>query len=420
MTWQIHDAAPPGLDTGSIRTASESSLQGFGNIFVRVSTKPEPRLNGQMIRGFGLKFDGVDTFATTQAVDLGGVHITREIKVDSDGSWTRFFDTFTNTTKEPVTVDVSFGGDLGYGSGKAQSIVQATSSGDKTITPEDSWTLAATPNQEQRPVGVVLGTPGPYPGALTKMGNQERNPFETPLAATGNEANFYGYVNSLTVKPDETKSLAHFVFLGATGSSAVSAAAKELKELAVDPEFSDLSSPEVCSLVNWDVSNLPWFDASVCPDVTRLDIPASPEAAQPYTTSKYDIVNKSIGEMQKDMEAGITTSEEITRAYLDRIAAYDSGQFGFNAFLYVATDAIDQAKAADQARKNGETGELLGIPIAIKDLYDTKDMPTTGGTLALEGWQPDTDAYQVEKLRESGAVLIGKTNMSEFANSGSY
>src|SRR4051812_30908201 len=99
-TWEIQDASAPGLDTGSIRTVSGSSVQGFGNIFVRVSGKSvsgktEPLFNGQMMRGFGLEFDGKDTFETTQAVDLGGVHITRDIQVDPVDSWTRYFDSFT-------------------------------------------------------------------------------------------------------------------------------------------------------------------------------------------------------------------------------------------------------------------------------------------------------------------------------------
>ena len=89
------------------------------------------------------------------------------------------------------------------------------------------------------------------------------------------------------------------------------------------------------------------------------------------------------------MKSGLTTSQEITRAYLDRIAAYDSGPFGFHAFITVADDAMAQAKAADDARAAGNTSELLGIPVAIKDLYDTKDMPTTDGSLAFEGWRPE-------------------------------
>ena len=124
--------------------------------------------------------------------------------------------------------------------------------------------------------------------------------------------------------------------------------------------------------------------------------------------------------MVADMAAGLTTSVAITRAYLDRIAAYDEGPFGFHAYITVAKDALAQAAAADARRAAGEKGDLLGIPVNVKDLYDTKDMPTTDGTLALEGWQPKRDAFQVEKLRAAGAIILGKGNLSEFANSGSY
>ncbi len=88
------------------------------------------------------------------------------------------------------------------------------------------------------------------------------------------------------------------------------------------------------------------------------------------------------------MESGKTTSEEITRAYLDRVAAYDVGPFGFHSLITVAPDAIEQARAADAARAAGRRGELLGIPVAVKDLYDTKDMPTTGGSLVFDGFRP--------------------------------
>ncbi|WP_020576378.1 amidase [Actinopolymorpha alba] len=419
-TWWIHDAAPPGLDTGSIRSVSQSPVDGFGNILVRVSSEPVPRLNGQMMRGFGLTYDGTDTFETTRSVDLGGVLITREVTLDEGGDWSRFFDTFTNTTNKPVTVEVSFGGALGYGSGNDQGAVRTTSSGDQAITPDDAWTLVATPDANDRPVGVVLGSPAPYAGALTKVGNQERDPFETPRATTGHESNFYGYVSKLTLRPQETESLARFVLVGTTGADAQPATAEQLGSLAAAPDLRGLSKAEICSLENWDLSRLPKFDARTCPQFSKLKVPAAPKAAEAYTTSPYDVTGKSIAKLQADLTAGVTTSEQITRAYLDRIAVYDRGQFGFHAYLNVAGNAIKEARAADQARRKGATGELLGIPIAVKDLYDTKDMPTTGGSRALAGWQPGTDAYQVAKLRAAGAVIIGKTSLSEFARSGSY
>ena len=143
-------------------------------------------------------------------------------------------------------------------------------------------------------------------------------------------------------------------------------------------------------------------------------------SAEPVTTSPYDVVGKTLTQLQDDMQAGKTTSQQIVRGYLDRIAAYDTGQFGLHSFIKVADDAMAQAKAADEARAAGKTGDLLGIPVAVKDLYDTKDMPMTHGSLVFEGFQPEKDAFQVGKMRAAGAIIIGKTNLSEFANSGRH
>lgn len=169
-------------------------------------------------------------------------------------------------------------------------------------------------------------------------------------------------------------------------------------------------------MVNW----APLFDAATCAANPAPAITPEQPAKLPVTTSGYDVFDKSVTQLEADMKSGLTTSQAITRAYLDRIEAYDKGPFGFHAFITVADDAMAQAKAADDARKAGNTSELLGIPVAIKDLYDTKDMPTTDGSLAFEGWRPKRDAFQVKKLREAGAVILGKANLSEFANSGSY
>ena len=145
-----------------------------------------------------------------------------------------------------------------------------------------------------------------------------------------------------------------------------------------------------------------------------------PRAPKPRTSVKYDVVGKTIGQLRADMESGVTTSEEITEAYLDRIEAYDKGQFGFHSYEVVATDAIEQAKVADAARRKGATGPLLGIPIAVKNLYDTFDMVTTNGSMTFEGFRPAHDAFQIARLREAGAVIIGKAALEEYATSGYY
>lgn len=107
------------------------------------------------------------------------------------------------------------------------------------------------------------------------------------------------------------------------------------------------------------------------------------------------------------------TSAELVQFYLDRIAKYD-GQV--DAVLFVNPRAVDDARALDAERRRGRTrGRLHGIPILLKDNFDTKDMPTTGGALALSGIVPKEDAFQVRKLREAGAVLLGKVNLHELA-----
>lgn len=437
--WQIHDAAAPALDSGSIRAITGNAFYGFGNLKVRVSDIPvgdtTGRFNGEMMRGFGLKFDGIDGFRTTDAVTLGGVAMRRTVKVSKRGNSVRWLDSFTNDTSRTITVDASFGGTTGFASGENQSEVLATSSGDRAAGADDAWVEVGTPDtvtgsptfgaSTRGPSAVVFGTPAPFAGALFGLGNHQRNPFNSTLPTAGLDANFWGYKNRLILQPGATRSLLRYVVAGnaetaATAGQQVTAVRDEAVDLAATPDLSELSAGEVCSLANWDVSTLPGFNASTCATAAPPEAPATKLSAPAKTTSRYDVVGKSITELQADMEAGRTTSREITRGYLDRIAAYDTDQFGFHAFITVAGDAMAQAKAADVKRAGGVRGDLLGVPMAIKDIYDTKDMPTTDGTLALEGWRPKRDAFQVKGMRDAGAVMIGKTNLSEFANSGSY
>src|SRR5204863_4489820 len=133
-------------------------------------------------------------------------------------------------------------------------------------------------------------------------------------------------------------------------------------QIAMSPDIRGLTPAEICSIVNFKV-------ASSCHK--KLDVvrqPPAPRARTAETSSQYDVVEKTIGQLRADMESGRTTSQEITQAYLDRIEFYDKGQFGFHAYEVVAADAMKQAKAADDARKAGKKGTLLGIPIAAKNL----------------------------------------------------
>ena len=107
------------------------------------------------------------------------------------------------------------------------------------------------------------------------------------------------------------------------------------------------------------------------------------------------------------------TAEELTQYYLDRIDAYDGE---LNAYLHINEDALDRASELDQTlEESGPVGPLHGIPLVLKDNFDTGDMPTTGGSETLEGVVPPDDATTVQRLRDAGAIILGKANMHEFA-----
>jgi amidase len=127
----------------------------------------------------------------------------------------------------------------------------------------------------------------------------------------------------------------------------------------------------------------------------------------------FDPLEKTIRELQDAMRRKQITSVELVQFYLDRIVNYDPQ---VNAVLFVNPRALGDARAMDAERRRGRTrGALHGIPILLKDNFETKDMPTTGGCLALQGLVPKDDAWQVKKLREAGAVLVGKVNLHELA-----
>ncbi|MDO9406773.1 amidase [Patulibacter sp.] len=442
-SWGVQDAAAPRVDTGSIRDTTSNALTGFGGIRVKVST--DALRNGELVRGFGLRFDPPERFTSTTAVDMGGVAISRQMRFNRTANWGRWLDTFKNTTDAPITVDVSFGGQTGVGntSGSTNGIVSDTSSGDATINGADSWALTrfgtAPAPSTRAPSAIVFGSAAPYGGALTRTGNFRERTFTEPRAAAGHDSNFIGYEHRLVLQPGQTRTLAHFVVIGTAENSSttgptvagtqVAAVRSTAQSLTTAPSFNDLTKAEICALANWDVAAItttpagaiPAFDAAAdCPPAGAPAMPSTAAATPTTTGSTYDVMGKSIGTMQADMAAGRTTSQQITRAYLDRIAAYDVGPFGFNSYTTVAKDAMAQAKAADDARAAGKRSPVLGIPLTIKDLYDTKDMPTTNGSLVFEGYQPPDDATSVARLRAAGAIILGKASLEEYALSGQY
>jgi amidase len=135
------------------------------------------------------------------------------------------------------------------------------------------------------------------------------------------------------------------------------------------------------------------------------------------TDADIDLETAGVPELQEAMASGRTTSELLVRGYLDRIERYDRRGPAIHAVRRLAPDAVEQAKARDDARGGGDVrGPMHGIPLLVKDNIDVAGLPTTAGSLALEHSIPDRDAALVTRLREAGAVILGKANLTEFAN----
>ncbi len=129
-----------------------------------------------------------------------------------------------------------------------------------------------------------------------------------------------------------------------------------------------------------------------------------------------NLLDSPIESLQQAMNSGSLTAVQLTQYYLDRIAAYDQQGPGLNSIRVLNDDALKQAAALDDERnRQGARSMLHGIPILVKDNYETKGMPTTAGSVLFKGFAPDRDAHLVAKLKNAGALLLGKTNMQEFA-----
>ncbi len=140
-------------------------------------------------------------------------------------------------------------------------------------------------------------------------------------------------------------------------------------------------------------------------------ISAAPVFAQ---QKPFTVVEATIPDMQAALKSGRVTSHELVQQYLARIATYEDK---LHAAITINPNALKEAAALDRERRAGKIrGPLHGIPIALKDNIQTTDMPTTGGALAFDGLVPPYEATVTRKLRDAGAIIIAKTQMTELAN----
>ena len=143
---------------------------------------------------------------------------------------------------------------------------------------------------------------------------------------------------------------------------------------------------------------------------------AKPPAPAAPPAPLFEVFEQSILELQAAQTEGRVTSRGLVESYLARIRAYDQAGPRLNALVMLNPAAGDEADALDRERAaTGPRGPLHGIPVLVKDNFDTVGLPTAGGALGLATLQPVADAYQVKRLRDAGAVILGKTTMHELA-----
>ena len=130
----------------------------------------------------------------------------------------------------------------------------------------------------------------------------------------------------------------------------------------------------------------------------------------------FDLIEATVPEIQAAIDAGVINSEYLVQQYLNRIAAYDDQGPALNSIIELNPNALETAKALDLERSlSGPRGPLFGIPILLKDNIDTFDMPTTAGGLIFKDSIPPDDAFITQQLRDAGAIILGKVNLTEFA-----
>jgi amidase len=151
------------------------------------------------------------------------------------------------------------------------------------------------------------------------------------------------------------------------------------------------------------------------PALVAVMVAVTLTSARAAKTVDFDAL--TIADIGHAFNSGALTSETLVQLCLARILTYDRQGPSLHAVMTLNPKALDTARALDAERKaKGPRSPLHGIPIVLKDNYNTADLPTTGGSVLLEGSLPPEDAFVVKKLRAAGAIVLAKVNMSEFAS----
>ena len=130
--------------------------------------------------------------------------------------------------------------------------------------------------------------------------------------------------------------------------------------------------------------------------------------------ANFKILEATIDDIHSAYKSGQLTCRQLVQMYLDRIEAFDKKGPAINAIITISSTALEEADRLDAAYKaSGPVGTLHGIPVVLKDQVDAKGMPTTLGSVLFKNYYPDKDAFVVEKLKNAGAIILGKTTLGE-------
>jgi len=133
-------------------------------------------------------------------------------------------------------------------------------------------------------------------------------------------------------------------------------------------------------------------------------------------SDSFDVFEAGITDIQQALESGQVSSAELVRQYLARIETFDQAGPTLNSIVSINAAAAEQAMALDRERATtGPRSKMHGIPILVKDNYNVPGMNTSGGSVALANFQPSAASFQVQRLMDAGAIVLGKTNLHEFA-----
>jgi len=430
--WDIQDTSPWAQDSGGIATGGRANpFNGFGYLKLQTGRPgAPPAVTNRYLQGFGLAHDGGERFDSITPVLHDGIVVSRAIFAPKDTSYLRYFDTFLNSTGEPRTVRIAWGGATGAFDDGGRVAVATTSSGDRRIDPRDQFVTVmqnarGIMNPVQGPSGHgpsahVLGTKA---GVLTGAGDMYADPFTDTYP--GYDPAHIGYLFELQLAPGQTAAIVTFVVKGLSEvydprggypiaradalvanwsdpiytapDARVPAPGSEIarvttvaRQLVKDPDLRGLTPRQRAQIVNWTLPQMP--------------------APTPFT-----VLEKSVSELQDAMTRGVMTSEDVVREYLTRLTLYDRNGPTFRSVLAVNPRAIADARARDAERAAGRVrSPFHGVPVVFKDNIDTTELPTTGGARALADHRPRLDSRVATDMKAGGAVVLGKANLDEF------